>query len=57
MRFRDMITIVTGGARGIGQAIAHGFAKEGSTVIILDLLEKDAENVAKEIVDKRDRSG
>ena len=57
MRFRDMITIVTGGARGIGRAIAHGFAKEGSMVIILDLLEKDAENVVKEIVDKRDRSG
>ncbi|GAB5472272.1 MAG: beta-ketoacyl-ACP reductase [Maribacter sp.] len=38
MRLKDKIAIVTGGARGIGQAISELFSKEGATVIIIDLL-------------------
>lgn len=49
MRFKEKVTIVTGGARGIGRAIARSFAEEGSQVVILDSLEKDAGNVVKEI--------
>lgn len=33
----DKIAVITGSARGIGFAIAHRFAREGATVIIVDL--------------------
>lgn len=49
MRFKDRVTIVTGGASGIGKATAQGFAKEGGTVIILDRLEEEARSTAKGI--------
>ncbi|HMB61774.1 MAG TPA: 3-oxoacyl-ACP reductase FabG [Eudoraea sp.] len=38
MRLKDKIAIITGGARGIGQAVSELFAGEGATVIIIDLL-------------------
>ncbi len=37
MRFEDKITVITGGASGIGRAIARELTKEGSRVIILDI--------------------
>ena len=33
----DKVAIVTGGAQGIGAAIADGLAREGATVVIADL--------------------
>ena len=48
MRLKDKIAIITGGSRGIGKAISELFAKEGATVIIIDLLPQGQE-VAKNI--------
>ena len=43
MKFKDKITIVTGGATGIGKAIAQAFGKEGATVLILDKNKTEAD--------------
>ena len=40
-RLQDKSALITGGARGIGAAIARRFAAEGAQVIIADV---DAEN-------------
>src|SRR4051794_38061165 len=49
MRLANKIAIVTGAARGIGRAVALGFAREGATVVIADLRAGLAEQTAEEI--------
>lgn len=45
------IAVITGGARGIGRAIAEKFATLGADVVIADMLVELAENTAREIAD------
>jgi NAD(P)-dependent dehydrogenase (short-subunit alcohol dehydrogenase family) len=45
----DQVTIVTGGASGIGRAVALTFAAAGAKVVVLDAHEKAASQVADEI--------
>ena len=37
MKLDGQVAIIVGGARGIGEAIAHTFAKEGATLVLVDL--------------------
>ncbi len=46
---RGRIALVTGGTSGIGLAAAHGFAREGATVIITGRSEKRAEEALKSL--------
>src|SRR5258707_13662656 len=43
------ITVVTGGASGIGRAIALGYAREGANVVVLDANGNGAAETAKAI--------
>ncbi|MBY0437134.1 MAG: SDR family NAD(P)-dependent oxidoreductase, partial [Burkholderiales bacterium] len=37
MRLKNKVSIITGSARGIGQATAYKFAREGARVVVCDL--------------------
>ena len=49
MRFSGKTAIVTGGARGIGYAIAHRFLSEGAQVVIADIDDEKGEAVEQEL--------
>jgi len=50
-RLDGTVTIVTGGARGMGASHVRGFVAEGGRVVIGDLLEKEGESLAAELGD------
>jgi len=51
MEFKDKVAVVTGAAKGIGQATALAFARAGARVAILDPSQEEAEKVAGQIQD------
>ena len=52
MILKDKVTIITGGARGIGKAIALKFAEEGSDIAICDV-NRDTLNAAREEIEAK----
>jgi 3-oxoacyl-[acyl-carrier protein] reductase len=49
MRLKDKVALITGGARGIGQAIAMTFAREGADIVVADVNLEIAQKTALEI--------
>ena len=50
-RLDGKVAIVTGGARGQGEAEARLFAREGAKVVVADVLDEEGKQVAKDIGD------
>src|SRR5438270_668921 len=48
-RLQDKVAIVTGGATGIGEAIAHKFAREGARVVVAGLPGDPVDDVVRAI--------
>jgi 3-oxoacyl-[acyl-carrier protein] reductase len=49
MRLENKVAVITGGAQGIGRAIALGMAREGAKVVVADLQSDKASAVANDI--------
>jgi NAD(P)-dependent dehydrogenase (short-subunit alcohol dehydrogenase family) len=45
LRLKDKVTIITGGASGIGEATSYIFAEEGSRVAVFDIVSKAGEQI------------
>ncbi len=52
MRFDDKVILITGGGSGLGRECALWWAGAGGTIVVTDLIEKRATDVAAEITSK-----
>ncbi|NJD30952.1 MAG: SDR family oxidoreductase [Gammaproteobacteria bacterium] len=48
MQLKDKVVAVTGGARGIGRAIANAFSAKGARIALIDLVAKDLDTARAE---------
>ena len=51
-RLEDKVAIVTGGARGLGRLFCLAMAEEGAKLVVVDILDKEAQQTAEEIKKK-----
>ncbi|MBN2124050.1 MAG: 3-oxoacyl-ACP reductase FabG [Deltaproteobacteria bacterium] len=51
-RLEDRVAIITGAARGLGKLFSLTMAAEGAKVVVADILEKEARETAREIMEK-----
>lgn len=49
MKLENKVSIVTGGGQGIGKAVCLSFAREGSDVLVTDIVSQTAKEVSEEI--------
>ena len=56
MRFRGRVVVVTGGGSGLGRHMARRFADEGAAVVVADVAEEAAGEVADEISEAHGRA-
>ena len=47
--FKGKVTVITGGASGIGRGLAHAFAKRGMNIVLADIDEEALEKVSQEL--------
>lgn len=52
-RLDGLVAVVTGGASGLGEAMAHGLAQAGATVAIADMNAEAAQTLAASVEDRR----
>ena len=54
-KLSDRVILVSGGARGLGRAIAERCAAEGATLVLIDVLEQEGERTAKQLAAQFER--
>lgn len=56
MLLQDRVAIITGGARGMGRAIAVRFAEEGCSSVLADILDTEAQKTVEMVAQKGKRA-